>query len=299
MQMDAQRLKTLVAKAGLKNAQLARRLGVTPKTVGRWMKGHANPPEPTINKIANELGIPVQVLTGEAKMEQPSQPNLGTSRSRVGADVSARTRNAFILASARYGVSQTQIIELAPLMFTLIAEGSLEYRRGILERAGEHVDALNDMADGFSSYLRSHRAEEGMYDEQNSIEGRDIFGQSVGEDTHELGYYQPTQNPFFRYLQLLVKGLSDEEAIHLDDDEDIHVENVPAFALFHEETRKLSEGDADLANDISQGTIDLGKLPKELRTADASAERVDWLRRESDRVREEARKLLETLDVQI
>lgn len=298
MKFDAQRLKTLITQAGFKNAKLARELGVSPKTVGRWTKGQTTPPAPTIHKIAEALNVNIEVLTGQAPMEGPKRVT-ASPRSRVGADVSGRTRNAFHLATSKYGVTQTQIIELAPLLFTLIAEGSLDHRRQIIRDAEQHVDALNEMANGFSSYLRSHRAAEGIFDEEESIRNRDIFGQHVGEDAFEFGYYQPTENPFFRYLHQLVGALTDKDVVRLEDDEDIYVENVPIFSMFHEEARKIANGDAELANVVARGIIDLGKLPKDLLRADAHEERAQWLKQETKRVQDEAKKFFENFDLDI
>ncbi|SMH58083.1 helix-turn-helix domain-containing protein [Maritimibacter sp. HL-12] len=291
MKIDAQRLKALITRRGYTNAKLARNLKVSAKSVGRWTKGKSKPSITTIHQIAKELNVSVEVLTGEAPMEDTKRVTT-SPRSRVGADVSARTRNAFLIANRRYGVTQTQIIELAPLLFTLIAEGSLDYRRRIIREAEHHIDALNEMANGFSSYLRSDRAEEGLIDEESSIKRRDIFGECVGNDAFEFGYDQPTQNPFFKYLHWLAGALTDKDAVHLEVEEDIHIENVPAFSMFHEEARKIAKGDEKLAACVAQGIVDLGKLPKELRPAEADEARAQWLRQEAQRVQDEASKFL-------
>ena len=47
----------------------------------------------------------------------------------------------------RYGVNPTTIFNLAPLLFTLIAEGSLAWRRELLNEVREAADTLYGLSD--------------------------------------------------------------------------------------------------------------------------------------------------------
>ena len=293
MKLDSKRLRSLIEQRGFKQADLARKLNCSGKTIGRWLKGESNPPSATIHNLSQQLGVDVEVLTGEAPMPERKSGGANAHRSRVGADVSARTRNAFILAKARYGVTQSEIIELAPLMFTLIAEGSLEYRRSIVEEAKQHIDRLEELSRGHSSYLSPHRAVDGLCDEQDSIAEKDIFGEKVGSDAYELGYCQPLENPFFKYLEHLRSKLSDDAVIKLEDEEDIYVQRVPAFSLFHKESEKLTDGDETLAGKVASGTVDLGKMPKNL----PRDKRVGWIRDAAKDAEKEVAKFLEELAI--
>ena len=68
-----------------------------------------------------------------------------SDRVQMGAQVAPKTRLAYDLIKRRYGVSATEIINMAPLFFALLAEGSLAWRREKLEEAEEAIKRLNQI----------------------------------------------------------------------------------------------------------------------------------------------------------
>jgi transcriptional regulator with XRE-family HTH domain len=53
------KFKELLKKADLTEAQLARRLGITPAAVNKWCKGKSSPPYSSLREIANFLNVSV------------------------------------------------------------------------------------------------------------------------------------------------------------------------------------------------------------------------------------------------
>lgn len=58
------RIRAARERAGLKQAELARRCGVLSQTAWRWEDGRAEPPLPMLRKIAAETGADLGRLVG-------------------------------------------------------------------------------------------------------------------------------------------------------------------------------------------------------------------------------------------
>jgi transcriptional regulator with XRE-family HTH domain len=62
-----QRLREVRAAAGLKQTDVADRLGVSSVTVSRWERGAMTPPLSRVHEIADALGVAVgELVTGDA-----------------------------------------------------------------------------------------------------------------------------------------------------------------------------------------------------------------------------------------
>lgn len=299
MKFDPKRLKILRVENKLTAVKLAEKIRKTSKTIQRWEnpKGKmASAPEDTVIALAKVLDVDVDVLTGVSPLPKMQGVGATSRRLHIGAKITPRTRNAYALTRDRYDVTPTQVIELAPLLFTLIAEGCLDYRREKIEKAEPHIDALNKMAHGYSSYLCSQRAADGVFDEQESISKRDIFGNHIGQDAYDFGYYQLTENPFAEYLKHLAQALTDKAAVHYDDEEDWKIDEIPFFTLCRDEIQALTEGDEELTYMVADGDVDLWKLPKDLRhsdkePADKTKQRIEWIRSEAEMHKEKLKEI--------
>jgi transcriptional regulator with XRE-family HTH domain len=62
-------------KTGQKPRALAKRLGVSPVTVSRWINGHRRPEPEMAEKIETETGIDARVLLGIPKRKKPAGEN--------------------------------------------------------------------------------------------------------------------------------------------------------------------------------------------------------------------------------
>ena len=69
------------------------------------------------------------MLTGEVPLPQAGNaPAPEPRRIQIGAEIAPKAKLAYDLIKRRYGVSATEIINMAPLFFTLLAELSLARR---------------------------------------------------------------------------------------------------------------------------------------------------------------------------
>ena len=134
-EIGAQNLKALRTSKGWSRNQLADRSGVSERQLARIESTGGAVRMTTRKKIAEALGVDREKLSGANSV--PRNPEkLEDVGLRV--RVSPQLQLAYDLVSFRYGPTRREIVELAPLLFVLLAEGSLAWR---LERA-EKVDAL-------------------------------------------------------------------------------------------------------------------------------------------------------------
>ena len=201
-------LKAFVAyakKQGLTRPQLAERSKITVRTIQRL----ENEPQQcqksrkdTLERLAKALGVKEGVLTGELPLpESGKAPVSDSERVQIGAQIVPKVRLAYDLIKRRYGVSATEIINMAPLFFALLAEGSLAWRREKLKELKEGIDRLEEI-DGF--WRENHfpfavtvddndiEAEEDSIDKINAK--ANLFGEHLlGCMTYDLDYPTPPQ----------------------------------------------------------------------------------------------------------
>jgi transcriptional regulator with XRE-family HTH domain len=60
-------LRTVMRKKGLRNIDIAERLGVTEECVSRWLRGKANLQLDTLYKLADAVEEPLSIFVGELK----------------------------------------------------------------------------------------------------------------------------------------------------------------------------------------------------------------------------------------
>lgn len=88
------------------------------RTVSRWLAG-TNPPKP------KDLEAIARVLNCKPQDFDPFFADIGLGEVSIQAHVSAASHNAYELMRWRYGVSQKQIMELAPVLFSIVAGHAL------------------------------------------------------------------------------------------------------------------------------------------------------------------------------
>ena len=113
----------------LSRAHLARLSKVSVRTIQRLenpAQGSTTPHRNTLEKLAKALQVDPGMLTGDMSLPDSGNAPASTSpRIQVSAEIAPKARLAYDLVKSRYGVSTTEIINMAPLFFTLLAEGSL------------------------------------------------------------------------------------------------------------------------------------------------------------------------------
>ena len=127
MMIIPERLHKLRIMRGLSQPQLAKKSRISVRQLQRLEKSSEpgkSVRETTLNNLARDLGVKTEVLTGESPL--PDGPNKvsqrETERVQIGALIQAESRLAYDLVKIRYGIKATEIINMAPLFFVLLAE---------------------------------------------------------------------------------------------------------------------------------------------------------------------------------
>lgn len=119
MAFKAELLKKKPKAEGKSRDELAAELKKHKRTVSRWLAG-TNPPKP------KDLEAIARVLHCKPQDFDPFFADMGLGEVSIQAHVSAASHNAYELMRLRYGVTQKQIMELAPVLFAILAAHALK-----------------------------------------------------------------------------------------------------------------------------------------------------------------------------
>lgn len=240
MKIDSDRLRTLRKRKKLSRPDLERVSGINTRTIQRL----ENEPdkskstrEDTVNRLADALDVEPDVLTGESDLpdadEAPFAESSGVRRVRIGAQITPKARLSYDLIKRRYDVNATDVIYMAPLLFTLLAEASLAWRREKLEEAREASRQLGQIGGYWRGGLGTGLNEavyNGIAREEESISSADLFGEHLYDDPGtsliDRYFFLPDgENPFADFLrkmahELAIPGIVEIEEGVLDDETD-------------------------------------------------------------------------------
>ncbi len=245
----------------------------------------------TLDALARALGVPPGTLIGAAPLPEVQPARAGRPNDEdysINVQVDGAIRNAFTLAAMRYRVPIAQIVKLAPFLFVLAAEGSIERRRSALKDLREAFDNAQNLAMDFrhlpSSLLPSGSSAPELADEEKSISIRDILGETL-PDNESIGsvidpdYDESQYNPLVVYLKQAVRLNPDVALIRRFD------RYSAEFDVCREDAMKLAGDDKELAQSIIDGEIILHKMQRELPNDAATEARIAWLREKREQNR--------------
>ena len=284
------RLRDLRKAKNFSRKRLKEASSVSVRTIQRMEDPEAEttPRRTTVERLAKGLQVDPGVLTGEMPLPQAGNATaLERRRVQIGAEIAPKARLGYDLVKRRYGVSATEIINMAPLFFTLLAEASLARRREKLEEAGEAIDRLDRMEGevGYSIFLGATTvALNAHMVEDESIAKADLFGEHLQGDSAGTFVDEPfdasTENPFASHLRNL--------AAHLDRPGVVNVEfgglsygrpwlRFPDYDLCNDELKSVTNDSPDARRALETGHVRLSEIPEELNGEDAGNERAAWL----------------------
>ncbi len=300
MKIDPESLRCLRQKKKLSRARLAERSGIAVRTIQRL----ENEPqrcqksrEDTLNRLAKALDVETDVLTGQSPLPEFDKPPASAPKGvQIGAQVAPLTRLFYDLVKRRYGVSVTEIINMAPLFFALLAEGSLAWRRIKIEEAEEakgHLEGIEGFWIG-SLVSASIVMEEGIGAEIDSIEKADLFGEHLFrvESSWMDDLFDPSAtNPFASHLrglkdELAKPGVVDVGEGALDFRSSL---KFPDYDICRDELDDMANGSFNAKKALETGYARLSEIPEELMGEDAGEERAKWL---EDRLPDQFQKIL-------
>lgn len=236
------------------------------------MRGQ-NPRASTVLKLARALEVEPATLAGEvpsAVGETEHEPPKDQFNIRI--DTAAR--NALNLVSLRYRVKQTQVIELAPLLFFMAAERSLMDRRSRVEEL-ENLEMEWENNRNQIPHLPAVAVwrDEGLEIEADSVDARDVLGRIVDKaPIHNPNDSQPGLTPLGSWLKASLGELPGSSTF-----EHWHPDDAPEYRICLDEALTLVGGDETLADAILRGSVPLHSMPKEVRRGSPEG-RAAWAR---------------------
>ena len=192
----------------------------------------------------------------------------------IGALVAPKARLGYDLAKRRYGVTASELINMAPLFFALLAEGSLAHRRGKLGDAHEAIERLDNLCDDADNkmFVRAvMRAEDAYGVEWESIERSDVFGDFLLDPGSHVGLWDDvfdpsTTNPFASYLRRLAADLESTRSIKVETDGLSYgsPDKFPDYDICAEELDRITNGSPDARRALQGGYARITEIPAEL-----------------------------------
>lgn len=296
MQINPTNLQRAREAMGLSLEGLARFAKVNRQTIHRIETQPKKGRHPRVVKnLADKLGLSVSELCGpdmdfEAKKRAEPRPD---EKSQLNVRVSDRIRNSFSLLALRYGVTPSQVVQIAPFLFMWAAELSLQQRR---DRMREFRDAETKMRNALPSYLEDAPRidDELLILEERSIRRRDIFGMELEGATHEfLDRDYGWRVPLTDALTSLTPQMPDDVAF-----ETWWLDFEPHYEICRSDAIEWLDGDTEAAEHILAGRIPFRDIPADLLKGSGSA-RAAWIREEGDRRKAASDALFDELDREI
>ena len=294
LEINPETLMRLRRKRKWSRRELAEKCGVSERHIARLETSRPSVRPTTINKIARALKTDKKTLTGDDGVDTPEAQDV-----QMGLKVSPQLRLAFDLVGRRYGISRREVVELAPLLFTLMAEGCLAWRRECLQEVEDAMARLRGFSEmsqfGFAGLV--HDVETGCDVEADSISQADLLGDVVRKDGWFSGSDYPNRvTPFADYLCKLAEDLKIEGIVDFFPWVEESFVTVGFDKIWGAEPYQVCRNDlAELAGDsktarwaLALGDVQLSKVPKELLATESAEARVQWL---ESKVSDETRSL--------
>lgn len=278
-------LRQLREAKRLTRARLADKSNISDRQLRRLEDGKAPLPsirDNTLMKLARALEVEPGMLTGEIPPPKFTQRPARVERSPIRAMIEPKARLAYTLLKQRYGVNATDIINMAPLFFTLLAEGSLAWRREQLDAAEDAMEAAVAIGDGHGhlAFMKAaYHVQNGLIGEGDSIKAHDLFGEKVSDDAHYWDYDSSTENPFAAYLRKLAHGLGKADVVSVTH-EPLGVglsPEYPDYDVCGAELDKIANHSVEARRVLEVGHARLDEIPSDLRGDDAGEQRAAWL----------------------
>ena len=280
------RLRELRKRKRLTRAELGKLSKLTERTIQRLESEREqgqSTREHTLKQLVEALEVEEGVLTGAKPLPDASKtPGLNPGRVQIGALIDSKVRNDYALIRHRYGVKASEIIAAAPLLFVLLAEGSLAWRREILEEvveAFDQADEISKMANHIGVYFATNKAWEYTGQEESSIKHIDLFGRQVTDESLSEPRLEHA-NPFVNYLYKLADDLKAPGVVKVRRDDECAFSNFPDCDICREDLDRITGKDERAQDALVYGHARLSEIPEELigEDTDSVTKRMEWLR---------------------
>lgn len=277
MTFNREKLRQYLRESGISQDDLALLAGKNVRTIRRWLSPNHPLTHRSIRQICDALGVAPEQFDPEANGIDTAGQSV-----QIGARVSVAAANGYTVLKKQFGITHKQLIEIAPVIFSIIARRAMTLSTRLeveLEDAVQELQFTNvDVdIDPFGEHQRKidlARASEEkgwLFGEERQIENY---------NWHE----QPT-NLFCTELNELSKELTEVKRFS-------DLEGCPTSIGFQFSASVIDEitcGDATLKDLIRLGEINLGMMEDHLWQPKNNTERKSWLQREAHKSTERRR----------
>ncbi len=272
-------LKAARKRRGMSQEQLADAIGCTKDTISRWERGASS-------RVRSHLREPLCQTIGVRweKLTEPPKPASGRPGDvRIDQPIRIWANASLHLVAERYNVRPRDVLELAPLLFLIVAEQSLLERERRLDDFRTKLHEADETLDEKGAHLRalvgapSIAFGDRLVQEERSISRRDIFGRLI-----EYPYWKTDdEGPFVRFVRGLTEDLPHGavDYIQSDDGDTIDWYEIARDTL--RECTGIPEDDDEevgwsLLNCLQSGQIDLAECLRVKQSRDEAGYR-QWL----------------------
>lgn len=207
-------LKFLRKRLGWSQDRLAAESKISKVQISRWERGEVENIRPhSREQLTKALRVKWEVLT---RAPQPEDVALGPKRIEWKGSIRSSARTVLPYVQARYGISEEDIIDFAPLAFLILAERSLQARQTALAEIMQSLKAVTDEANRRLPYLCGafcdHYDQDRMIETERKLlrERRVLEPHDCEENSEENGWLMWGDSPFAGFLieELKALGLS-------------------------------------------------------------------------------------------
>ena len=291
--INPQALKAARKRRGMSQLELAKATGCTKDTVSRWERGISRRVRTHLRKpLCNALRIKWGKLTRPTDQSQDLAGDVTTKVS-----IAKDAWISLLIVALRYNVRTRDVLDLAPLLFLIVAERSLLERKRRLQK----IDATWQEAEGKllenCAHLggiitaRSLSADNQLHEEKESLSKRDVFGRTIIYENWNEG----DEGPFVHFVRDLAKNLPQDAVVSIDSfDGDM----IGGYRIADDTLRactgisKAEESSKKLLHFIHYGVIDFVECVRVRSEGDDENYR-QWLSEELARAEKESQHQLE------
>ncbi len=306
-------LAVLRKQKGWSRTELATLARVSPQLVERIERSS----EPckvrprSLRRLAKALEVKKSVLLSATPLlEAPPTPQQRSITVQSTPDL----RLAYDLVTRRFGITRDELFALAPMLFVLLAEGSLDWRREKLQQVQQASQDLETLGSDhptlyFAKRDYQHAFNAGVAREKASIERSDLRGREVWDDAavESDGFREDDLmrvTPFAGYLEELAKAVGKPEVIDFSDlpawlspDQGLDIWGANPCAICQGDLDEIAGGSAAARWALEWGEVRISEIPEELMSKEAKSRRAAWLEsRLSDDVRAKAERRHKALE---
>jgi transcriptional regulator with XRE-family HTH domain len=287
MAINPETLKKL--RGRLSQDELARKSGVSRKTISRIENGEANPSsirKLTIERLARAFDVPEGALSKPPQSTETDEAWLrGIGYRKISTHLDGNTALSFALVEDRYGIAMRRQLDLAPLAVAILAELSLKARRENLQEAVAAFQATEHALPANLQHIGAAQEEIrlALEAEKESIAERDLFGRMLQQSAAEAGYEQEAfdpafGNPFFDFLKAKATSLNISVSQQSGDETYPMEDGLPDHTcVFHDLLDDLC-GDSLWARlSLQLGYARIHDIPGHLRGPESKEQRIGWL----------------------